>query len=367
MLRTPTARRPLTALLAVLAAPAWAQDKPPGPRGLDDAARTECVAWLKRSGAEPGAYVASRFATHDLVLLGETHEVKENCEFVAALVGPLHRAGVRTLCTEFVRSRFNDRLAKIVAAADYDEPAVVDLFRRGPWPTWGYQEYLDVVRAVWAFNRTLPAGAEPFRVVGIDGDWKQADLLKGTAAERFKMVAAREEHMAGVVEREVFGKKARALVHIGFAHTVRHGDRLAAKLARKHADRMFQVCLHHEMPGPDGPARFTGFVEEVVAAAGRKAVGFDVAGTPFGNLRDDGGQYFRMLGKDRTFRDFAQGYVVLKPARELTPVRWVTGFIVPDTFAEARAVAEALGWVEKGKHTTAAELDAALAARRAKR
>jgi hypothetical protein len=363
MIRTPKAPWPLTILLFAAATLSWAQDRPE-PRKLDDETRAESVKWLKRSATEPTDYVVSKFAAYDLVLLGETHEVKENCEFVAALVGPMYKAGVRTLCSEFLRSRFNDRLAEIVSAADYEEAAVVDLFRRGPWPTWGYREYLDIVRAVWAFNRKLPAKAESFRIVGIDADWKQVDLLKQSPAERFKIVTGREEHMAGVIEREVFGKKAKALMHIGFAHTVRQGNRLAAKLAREHGERMFQVCLHHEMPGRGGAARFTGFVEEAVARAEKKAVGFDVAGTPLAGLRDDEGQYFRMLGPNSKFQDFAQGYVFLKPARELTSVSWVKGFIVPDTFAEAKELAERLGWVENGKHTTAAELDAALAARR---
>jgi hypothetical protein len=367
MIRTPTPRWLLTALLVPVVAPSWAQDRGPEPRALDGETRAACVKWLRQSGAEPGPYVVSKFGTCDLVLLGETHEVRENCEFVASLVGPLYRAGVRTLCSEFTCSRYNDRLAAIVTAADYDEPAVADLFRRGPWPTWGYREYLDIVRAVWAFNRTLPAEAVPFRLVGIDADWKQAELLKKAPADRFQIVAGREDHMAGVIEREVFGKKAKALVHIGFAHTVRRGERLAAKLARQHGGRMFQVCLHHAMPGRGGASKFTGFLEEVIAGAGAKAVGIDVAGTPLGTLRDSDGQYFRMLGPDSTFRDFAQGYVFLKPARALTPVRWVEGFIVPDTFVEAKEIAEGLGWVEKGKHTTAAELDAALAGRRTKR
>jgi hypothetical protein len=366
MARSPNAQWLLAVLVSAIAAPVRGQDRRPEPRKLDDDARAECTAWVKRAGKEPGTYVVSKFAAHDLVLLGETHEVKENCEFVAALVAPLYKAGVRTLGTEFVRSRFNDRLAGIVTAAEYDEPAVADLFRRGPWPTWGYREYLDIVRAAWAFNRTLPAGAEPFRVVGLDADWKQVELLRATAAERFKIVTGREEHMARVIEREAFGKKAKALVHIGFAHTVRQGERLAAKLSRKTGGRMFQVCLHHQMPGGDTP-RFTGFIEEVVAGAEVKAVGFDVAGSPLAGLRDEQGQYFRMLGRGSTFQDFAQGYVLLKPARELTPVSWVKGFIVPDTFAEAKEVAEGLGWVEKGKHKTAAELDAALAGRRTRR
>ncbi|OAM88777.1 hypothetical protein AW736_17275 [Termitidicoccus mucosus] len=322
---------------------------------------------MKQSGYEPDRYVVSKFAKYDLVLLGETHEVRENCEFVASLVAPLYNAGVRTLCSEFICSCYNDRLAEIVSAESYDESSVVGLFRGGPWPTWGYQEYMDIVQAIWAFNRKLTADAEPFRIVGIDADWKQFDLLTKREAERFRIVQAREEHMAAVIEREIFSKNRKALVHIGFAHTVRHGERLAARLARKHDERIFQICLHHEMPGGGRARNFTKFIEETIAGANGAAVGFDVVGTPFGMLRDDQGLYFRMLGPNSTFDDFAEGYVFLKPMQKLTPVTWVKGFIVSDTFAEAKAVAEKLHWVEEGSCATPADLDAALAARLAKR
>lgn len=336
-------------------------------RPLDDETRAVCQVWLRQSGVAPEDYVVAKFAEHDLILLGETHEVRENCEFVAALVPFLHRSGVRTLCSEFVCSRYNARLEGILNAPDYDEAAVVDLFRGGPWPTWGYREYLDIVRAVWAFNRSLPAGAARFRLVGLDSDWKQSELLTLEPAARMKRVLAREEHLTAMIEREVFGRNEKALVHIGFAHTVRQGKRVAAVLAARYGPRVFQVALHHEMPGVGGPGRLTGFVEDVVAGTGLRRVGFDVPGTPFGALRDEQGQYFQMLGRRSTFRDFAEGYVVLKPVRELTPVTWVQGFIVPQTFEEAKTVAEKLRWVGKDHATTPEALEAALAARLARR
>lgn len=343
------------------------QDRHPKPHSLNEEARVACQQWLRQVASEPDGYVVSKFADHDLVLLGETHEVKENCEFVASLVGQLYDAGVRTLCSEFVCSRYNDQLAKIVEAEEYDEPGVVEIFRSGPWPIWGYQEYMDIVRAVWAFNRSLSAQAETFRMIGIDADWKQFDLLTKNKAERFKMIRSREEHMAAVIEREVFGKEEKALVHIGFAHTARQGERLAARLSQQHDESMFQICLHHEMPDRGRAHRFTRFIEETIAEAAVKAVGFDVAGTPFATLRDEQGMYFMMLGKNSMFQDFAQGYVFLKPTRELTTVTWVKGFIVEETFADAKAIAEKLSWVKKGKHLTPADLDTALAARLAKR
>ena len=346
---------------------ASAVERGTGTLALNDDARAACVQWLKQSASHPNEYVTSKFADHDLVLLGETHEVKDNCEFVASLVAPLYKAGVRTLCSEFICSRNNSRLAELVTAKAYDEAAVVDMFRSGPWPTWGYQEYMDIVRAVWSFNRSLPAEAEPFRMLGIDSDWKQIDILAKEPSARMKTVLAREEHMVAVIESEVFMKGRKALLHIGFAHTVRQGKRVAAELALSHGKRMYQVCMHHEMPGTGSASRFTGFIEEVVAMAKVGSVGFDVAGTPFCALRDDQGQYFQMLGRNSTFQDFAEGYVFLKPIKELKSVTWVKGFIVSDTFSEAKEVSEKLRWVGKGKCATPEELDAALAARLVKR
>lgn len=100
------------------------QDRHQEPQSLDNEARVACERWLGQAASEPDGYVVSKFADYDLVLLGETHEVKENCEFVASLVDQLYDAGVRTLCSEFVCSRYNDQLAKIVEAEEYDEPGV---------------------------------------------------------------------------------------------------------------------------------------------------------------------------------------------------------------------------------------------------
>jgi hypothetical protein len=167
--------------------------------------------------------------------LGESHEVKENCEFVGSLIKLLYQSGIRTLCTEFVPSRFNDRLTEIVTARQYDEAAVMELFRHGPWPTWGYQEYLDIIQAVWKCNRCLPRNADYFRIVGIDSDWKQVELLRAkSGAEKFRIIAEREKHMANVIERDVLAKNQKALVHVVYAHSVRQAERLASVLARQY-------------------------------------------------------------------------------------------------------------------------------------
>ncbi len=339
-----------------------ARSQSPEPRALDEAARAECAAWLTQNAEEPTSYVAGKLADYDLILLGEIHMIKESCELVSSTIPSLHAAGADLLCTEFIRSRFNQPLAEIVTAPTYDEAAVVDIFRQGPWPTWGFQEYMDIVRAVWAHNQQLPRHEQPFLIIGIDGEWKQVDLFHAsTRQERMAMIGARELHMAGVIEREVFAKKRKALVHLGFAHTARHGHRLANMLARQHDGQIFQVCLHHEMPGGEGGNALVRFLESIIAEQKLGAVAFDVVRSPLAGLRDGNGFYFRFLGEGATFQDFAQGYVFLAPTGKLRRVSWVPGFITDDTFLEANEIATRVGYVAKDQCKTAAELDAALA------
>lgn len=332
-------------------------------RELGAKVEADSVRWLMANGKAPVDYVVSKFTNYDLVLLGESHEIKENCQFVASLIEPSYQVGVRALCLEFISSKFNDRLAKIVTAKEYDEQAVQDIYRKSPWPTFGNQEYMDIIRAVWMLNRNLPSDAEPFRVVGIEGDFKMAVMLKAKSKQdRFKMNVDRENHIANTIEQEVFGKKTKALVLIGQHHTVRQGGRMADQLAKYHGDKMFQISLHNPVT-----KELKTFIENVVEGAKQKSVGFDVVNSPMATLRDDNEMVWRMMGAKSSFQNLAQGYVFLKPARELSPVTWVTGFILPETFDDAIIIAEDMFGMEKGKYTTASELDAAMAERLSKR
>ncbi len=336
------------------------------PSLIDAETQAACVEYLRAAGRAPTEYVAGKFADHDLVLLGEVHEVRDTCEFVSALVPALYRdAGVRCLVSEFIRRRNNDRIERIVTAKEYDEAAVIDVFRDGPWPTWGYREYVDTVRAVWALNASLPPEAPQFRLVGMDGDWDQVALLtEKDAMKRFNMIRRREQDMFDAVAEGVIARKEKALVHVGFAHTVDQGERLAARLADVAGLSIAQVVMHHDVTGtPRSTGRFTLMIEDIVSRSERAAVGFDVVGSPLEPLREDGAVVFRMLGSGSGFGTFAQGYVFLKPTSQLRPVTWVDGFINDALYARALECAERMKMVEEGSCKTAADLNAALAKR----
>ncbi len=316
---------------------------------------------LNSIGQPPTEYVASQFDKYDVVLFGEIHEVKETCEFVSQLIEPLHQAGVHILFSEFIPTRFNEQIENITTAKMYDEKAVIEIFRNRPSPTWGYQEYMDIVKSVWQLNLKLPENEPRFRLIGLEDDWSEAELLKANAARRFKIVSDREKHMTNIVREQSLQKKQKAFVHIGYAHTVRHGIRVAAELEESHPGRVFQVVAHHEFSGTRSSGAITKCLEAVVKQSRFDSVGFDIENSPFSMLRDEKSFAFKMMGKQSSLKDLARGYVFLNPVSEQTTVSWVNGFINESTFQDALMIAKRKKWISESPRT-AEQLDQMIAA-----
>jgi hypothetical protein len=322
---------------------------------INSARRARCLTYLANHGRPPVDYVVEKFKTHDTVLLGETHEVRENCQFVSDLIEPLYRrAGVRVLATEFVRSRNNSLVNKLITANVYDDKLAIRIFRDYGWPTWGFKEYIDILKAAWALNSKLSPKQEKVQVVGLDSNWSQYDLIFKTRdqASRSRTFLLREKHMVSVFEQTVLEKSRKALVHLGFAHSITcHGQRFGTVLRKKYGKRVFQVCLHHQLG-----KKLMEFLELLFAQRDDRAVGFDVLDSPFANLRDDTSPYSKFL-KAAVFSQFAEGYIFLKPISRLQKITWVKGFIDVSNFRQARAIAVKLKWLKRRQCTTPKELD----------
>jgi len=324
------------------------------------------TAHLKEKGLAPVPYLVKSFEKGEVVFLGETHWVRENCRLVSDAVGPLYReAGVRRLATEFLRSRHNDKINAIVTAAEYDEAAVIALMRDGPWPIWGFREYEAIYKSIWKLNKSLPKGAEPFLLIGLDSEWSQYALWFETPdkMDQFKTRMAREKHMIKTLDEQAFAKNLKTLVHVGAAHAlVCHGERLATVLYKKYPDRIFQIHLHSNVPAGRSRSRLTRMIEALHKLNGGTPVGFDVLGTPFAPLRDRNAIWWRFLPKG-TFSDFAQGYIVLAPLDGLHQVTWIDGFVTAESFAHAEKVCVKYRWAEAGAAQNAEDLNAVLAGR----
>ena len=110
------------------------------------------------------ALLADLFAKRSVVLLGESHMIKENLDFVAELIPWLHSIGVYRLAVEFGAEEFQSRVDALITADTYDEVEARNILF-GYNTGWPYVEYHALYRAAWELNRTLPQDAPRFRII----------------------------------------------------------------------------------------------------------------------------------------------------------------------------------------------------------
>ncbi len=336
------------------------------------------VACLKANGKPPIEYVVDKFKQHDVVILGEGHRVRETCEFVSDLIEPLYyQAGIRYLAMEFLKYKNTSLANQLVTGETYDEELVLDLFR-DYGEIWGYQEYMDILRAVWQVNHTLPSKAEKFIVIGIDSNWDINVLRTGRSLWKlpgtFYRMAKRDKFMAKVLDWKVLKKGQKALVHIGGHHDftryrqpIAKNGKLIAEVSprfgcilyEKYKDKIFQIMLHRRHSRSDeakSQPPLIIFLEDVLAINGNVPVGFDVESTPFAPLRDSKNYLFAYQNYV-VFSDIAQGYIFLKPLEKLNLVSWANGFVNKENYEILRDHLQRRGRIKKDQRQTPEELN----------
>jgi len=328
---------------------------------ITDANYSAYLVYLKENVKSPVEYVLNKFSKHDVVIFGEMHQVRDNCELIASLIEPLYyKAGVRCFAMEILKHKNAALVNKLVTGKEYDLQLALRIFRDYGHPNWGYKEYMDIIKAIWELNNELPPEAEKFKVVALDkGDWDAIDLPMSPSQESYeKFVNEHDPFMADVLAEEVLEKGSKALVQIGYAHSFtryrlrKTAPRFGYILHQKYGDRIFQVCLHQPHFGPEvltgmppkSRPLIIDFMEEMLSKNGNKRVGFDIERSPFANLRDPKSLYFATR-KDVVFSDIAQGYIFIEPIRKLGKMTWVKGFIDQSNFERAKAIAQKRGWI----------------------
>ena len=342
-------------------------------------------------GKKTGAieYVVGKFKDHDVVLIGEMHQKKQTCEFVAELLPRLYEAGVRVLGTEFVQYKNTNKVQRLISGKEFDREAANDLFREGAWPIWGFKEYVDILEAAWKVNAGLEKGEEKFQVIGLDSEWDASKLESQDEKEKKieeKKAMRRDGFMAKVVKKEVLTKRRKAVVHTGNMHAmtgyrlpeVKEGKyvkdmprRLGWILKKGYEDKVFHIAMHqlHMSGGYEGNVKvvlpMNGMIERLMVKLGGGAMGFDIAGTKMARLRNKESDLFKFQS-DVVFGDIAEGYVYLLPTKEEGKVTWIEGFITEKNYERARKITELKGWLKfakplgvcEGEVETAEQLDA---------
>ena len=183
---------------------------------------------ISLTGLEPVNYVSNLFSSHEIVFVGHNLPSRKAGLFLQQLIPAVNKAGVYLLGIEWACMDDQSLLDELVNADQFDEGiARSALFRWGLRYHFAFVEYLDILRAVWAVNRTQASGSAPFRIVALDYDidieavTDNADLLSPYAWEHLRPRGPASKHMADVLLTEFVrhGHKALVLTKTGNALT----------------------------------------------------------------------------------------------------------------------------------------------------
>jgi len=312
----------------------------------------ELHAWLDSNGMSPVEYVLNKFNNHDIVILGEPHRFRDHPLLVQQLIPHLPEHGVHVLATEFARSVDQQLIDSLLNDSVWDEKLAREIKLR-QYSLWPWREYLDIFKVAWQYNQTVESNQSPFRIIGVncDPDWsvvQTRDDLNNPAKRRAAWKGCSEADWAAIVLNEInAGEKVLAFCGMHHAFSgyrqprvdengefrgwgdIRFGNHLRDSLG----EQVFTIALHqpwYEKTSQYG--RWTlrpvdGAIDEVMESrsASSSQVGFDVAGTPFGELTDNSTIY--AVGYDHfILSTCCDGYIYFGPFSESQLVTFIDGF-----------------------------------------
>ena len=321
----------------------------------DVAVMDPLLQFAEQSWRSPQDYILSSLDRHDIVFLGEFYKISQNTALVSGLIPRLYAAGIRNLGIEYALSDDQKQIDALVTATSWNEAAARAILF--DWVvTWGYQEYVDLFKAAWQVNSTRPAGAAPFRIVGLSvrQDWtvlkSDNDVKDPAVVARMYANGVPDAHMAEVIQKEFLQKGQKALIYTGTQHAftryrsleyeknaatvklpeVRRAGNIVAAAA---PGRVYTISLH--APWPDATQKggwgypAGGSIDSLIQALSpdKKSGGWDLAGTPMGRLSIKGSFYETPAAT--TLADLFDGYIVQGRIRDYTTVTPITDFIRP--------------------------------------
>lgn len=325
---------------------------------LSDERAAELAGYLAAHANTPEQYVIGKFGRYDIVFLAEDHAIKHNLLLAQRLIPLLYRAGVYNFGMEFGASEDQAELDRLVTAERYDE-AIARRLMFNYNVGWAYREYMDIYRAAWKLNRSLPPGARKFRVLNLSYryDWSAygGNRTPATLA-RVHHRGNPEIYRADLVRREIVVKGEKILILAGNSHAFTRyaqpvDDYLSVGFYRLESrymggllyaevpEKVFTIQLHRAFDSQTGGGAVLvhpadGAIEQVMAYLPGRRVGFDLVDTPMGELRDH--SYYAIGHPDLRLRDLVDGYIYERPLREFEGCTIDRHFVTSANWAETR-------------------------------
>jgi hypothetical protein len=267
----------------------------------------------------PVDYVASKFADHPVVILGEAHWVRHDLELVRTLIAEHGGRSFDLFASELYPASMQPEVDRVTTAESWDPAQAMAVLRRAAWP---YRGYLEVLHEVWRVNRSGSGRKVEVLALGPGDDWRERLLPSGVTYD--SSMARRLLDRIGDADRRV-------LVEAGFHHAftryhqpdawrgdraLRFMDRMGNVLWRALGQRVFMIALHPPFLCRDGEAMrmclpVDGAIDCAALARGGEPAGFDLAGTPLAELPVRA--HYATGYHDLRLHDLADGWIWQRP------------------------------------------------------
>ncbi len=329
-----------------------------------DAERANTMAHhLEAVHRSPEDFLLDTLGEHQIVFLGTIGRIRQHTGFVADMVNALPLAGVHTLAVDFLRADDQAIIDGLVDGSDFDRRVAADLLLRRD-VLFGFDDYVDILEAVWAYNHGRPEGSDPIRVRALSQQFffDQIETREHMSdPERMRSVIRQgppDTFMADEIREHIVEPGVRALVFMRLPHALsgfalpsveeemaglgfEGVEPAGVQVRRGREDSVVTVLLHS--PWPDDSRiqgmnfAADGYMEAVLdrVPEGLARMGFALGNDPVGTLGIRTTQ-FGDAENPRPFSDIADGYIVLERSSSLAASRLIPDFYTAENIAFAR-------------------------------
>lgn len=353
----------VTALVLIIHVATVCAQKLPLPE-LDADAVTALAGYLSENGQTPEAYIADKFADHDVVFVGEAHCIRHDGLLIQNVIPVLYKKGVRILATEFGRREDQPLIDSLLALPTYDAGLTHEVIFR-QFLHHPYEEYAGIFEAAWKLNRSLPADAPQFRIIGINDspDWSyvHTDADRDNDEIKKKVWGGQGEHLWARCILDEVERGEKVLVYSGMHHAFTeyqmpvvngqtgelirlYNERVGNYVYAEIGKRAITISLH----APWFDTKFNeaavypagGVIDALMKALGpdHYPVGFDTRGSPFGDLPAGDGCLYVVGHDGLTLGGWCDGYVFTRPVSQYEGMTPIPNFINENNIVRARAI-----------------------------
>ena len=287
-------------------------------------------------------YVMQLFERYDIVILGERdHRDTTQYDLIGQIVSdPRFINQVGHVMTEIGVYNMTDEIDRIVNASyasDQEfEAALWSAYKNLDYtPLWENTNFYQYLHSIYRINRDLPANRKiHLSLLDTPFSWRQSEGMTHEQFQTFlQMWKQKDLIMANNAFTELYklfegaDTRKKALIILNAPHSYgldsdRRKSRYAGQyIMERFPGRVANILINRVKKGPDQLTQ-NGKWDAAFAACGNKSIGFDLAGTPFGEDRFDLNP--RCLNGKHKYKEIYHGFIFYKPVEA-----WIFGLGIP--------------------------------------